>query len=91
MKKQLIIVGLLAASAAASADQVRGYIRQDGTYVAPYMRSAPNASRFDNYSTRGNINPYTGNRGYASPYGSGAFGSHRSESLFESGEFDDND
>jgi len=38
---------------------VNGYYRQNGTYVAPYIRTAPNQTRDDNYSTRGNINPYT--------------------------------
>lgn len=28
------------------------------------MRSSPNNNRFDNYSTQGNTNPYTGERGY---------------------------
>jgi hypothetical protein len=44
---------------------VNGYIRKDGTYVQPYMRSSPNAYKFDNYSSQGNTNPYTGQRGYA--------------------------
>lgn len=38
---------------------VDGYYRRNGTYVAPYIRTAPNQTRDDNYSTRGNINPYT--------------------------------
>ncbi|MFK0087573.1 hypothetical protein ACIQUS_09765, partial [Pseudomonas sp. NPDC090755] len=38
---------------------VRGYIRANGTYVAPHMRSAPDASFSNNWSTVGNVNPYT--------------------------------
>jgi len=34
---------------------VHGYTRKDGTYVAPYMRSSPNGTTIDNYSTKGNI------------------------------------
>lgn len=91
MNRVIILSALLAVSAAASADEfVNGYMRGDGTYVQPHFRSSPNSTSFDNYSTRGNVNPYTGSRGYTSPYGSGAFGSP-SGSLFESGEFDDND
>jgi hypothetical protein len=57
---------LISFSLSAGADQsVRGYIRQDGTYVAPYVRSSPNTYKFDNYSGQGNSNPYTGQRGYA--------------------------
>ena len=47
--------------------QVQGYTRKDGTYVAPYMRTAPNSTRNDNYSTQGNINPYTGQEGTKPP------------------------
>lgn len=42
---------------------VRGYVRKDGTYVAPHMRSAPDASFQNNWSTSGNVNPYTGEEG----------------------------
>ena len=53
----LIVVGGNAAVA------VRGYTRKDGTYVAPYHRTAPNGTKNDNYSTKGNVNPYTGQAG----------------------------
>ncbi len=46
---------------------VRGYTRQDGTYVAPHYRSSPNRSYNDNWSVRPNVNPYTGKRGTRSP------------------------
>jgi hypothetical protein len=65
----------LAGAAEANADQyVSGYTRHDGTYVHPYYRSSPDSSTFNNYSTRGNTNPYTGERGYAAPYGSSSDG-----------------
>ena len=55
---------LLLFSATDFADQtVRGYYRRDGTYVQPYHRTEPNQYRYDNYSSQGNINPYTGQRG----------------------------
>lgn len=63
--KTLITILLISLSLGALADQsVRGYTRQDGTYVAPYTRSSPNSYEFDNYSSQGNYNPYTGQRGY---------------------------
>jgi hypothetical protein len=43
--------------------QVRGYTKQNGTYVAPHVQTAPNATKADNYSTKGNVNPYTGKKG----------------------------
>jgi hypothetical protein len=65
----LIAVGLLAASPAAFADNyVNGYYRKNGTYVEPHYKSDPNTSKFDNFSTRGNTNPYTGRSGSVDPY-----------------------
>jgi hypothetical protein len=55
---------VLAAETAFAGDQsVRGYYRQDGTYVAPYHRTTPNKNLYDNYSSRGNLNPWTGQQG----------------------------
>ena len=54
---------------AASADEfVSGYFRQNGTYVQPHMRSSPDGNPFNNYSTQGNVNPYTGMVGTHNPY-----------------------
>jgi hypothetical protein len=55
---------------------VKGHYRSNGTYVKPHYRSAPNGNVFDNYSTKGNTNPYTGKSGTVDPYkSSGSFGS----------------
>jgi hypothetical protein len=43
--------------------RVRGYTTKSGKYVAPHHRSAPNGKKSDNYSTKGNANPYTGKKG----------------------------
>lgn len=61
-----VVITLLAASAFAA--QVRGYTRSDGTYVAPHYRSVPDGNKFNNYSTQGNVNPYTGQQGTVNPY-----------------------
>lgn len=42
---------------------VQGYYREDGTYVKPYTRTAPNPTIKDNFSFKGNVNPYTGKVG----------------------------
>jgi hypothetical protein len=47
---------------------VRGYMRSDGVYVQPHYQSAPNGTRTDNFSTRGNVNPYTGKAGTQDPF-----------------------
>lgn len=69
MKKSISIITfvfmlLTIASSALSDQLVGGYFRQDGTYVEPYVRSSPNQARSDNYSSQGNVNPYTGEKGY---------------------------
>jgi hypothetical protein len=64
--KGIILFGVLSLlSFSAQADQyVRGYTRHDGTYVAPHHRSTPNHNQYDNYSSQGNSNPYTGQQGH---------------------------
>lgn len=42
---------------------VRGHFRKDGIYVQPHYRSAPDGKFYNNWSTKGNINPYTGKEG----------------------------
>lgn len=42
---------------------VSGYYKKNGTYVEPYIRTAPNNTTRDNFSTYPNINPYTQRRG----------------------------
>jgi hypothetical protein len=38
-----------------------------GTYVQPHQQTNPNSTQYDNYGTRGNVNPYTGQTGTRSP------------------------
>jgi hypothetical protein len=69
MRKTLLVVAVLCSllaliSGTVLAGQVDGYYRSNGTYVAPYHRSNPNATVTDNYSFKGNINPYTGREGH---------------------------
>lgn len=47
---------------------VNGYTKKDGTYVQGHYKTTPNSNMFDNFSTKGNINPYTGKSGYVDPY-----------------------
>lgn len=46
---------------------VRGYRRKNGTYVAPHYRSHPDHSKSNNWSTKGNVNPITGQAGTKNP------------------------
>lgn len=63
MKKIFLIVLLFASSAAFADTYVRGYTKSNGTYVEGHYRSDANSQRSDNYSSQGNTNPYTGERG----------------------------
>lgn len=47
---------------------VRGHINKSGTYVAPHVRTTPNATRTDNYTSKPNTNPYTGRQGTRDPF-----------------------
>ena len=50
------------------ADQyVRGYYRNNGTYVQPHYQSPRNGIYNDNWSVRPNVNPYTGQTGRKAP------------------------
>lgn len=52
---------------------VSGYTRSNGTYVQSHVRTMPNNTNWDNYSTKGNVNTYTGTTGYrARDYSSSA-------------------
>jgi hypothetical protein len=48
---------------AASPVRVKGYLKKNGTYVAPHIRTKPNKTKIDNYSSKGNVNPATGKPG----------------------------
>lgn len=68
MKKIAVVALAMLCTAAWAQTHVRGYVKKDGTYVAPHYRSAPDSTRVNNYSAQGNANPYTGRAGTASPY-----------------------
>lgn len=51
-----------------AATRVKSYYNKSGTFVQSHFRSNSNFSKFDNYSTKGNINPYTGKNGTVNPF-----------------------
>ena len=65
MRNAIIAAIALVGFAGAASAQVRvdGHVRKDGTYVPPHVRTAPNSTRNDNWSTKGNTNPTTGREG----------------------------
>jgi hypothetical protein len=71
----LIAIAVTASAAAQQPVQRKGYIRSDGTYVAPSYSTKPNGTTLDNYSTKGNYNPYSGKAGTVDPYKAPSYGS----------------
>lgn len=74
MKKALIFLAVIgifsfAGSAEAKTIRVRSYYKPSTHTIVPsHYKTAPNRTRLDNYSTKGNYNPYTGKRGTKNPY-----------------------
>ncbi len=74
MKKFIItilVIGFLSFSASTEArtTRVRGYYKPStGTYVMPHYKTTPNRTKLDNFSTKGNYNPYTGKSGTVNPH-----------------------
>jgi len=64
----VLLLTVAGAAEAAGSHYVRGYTRKDGTYVAPHYQTNPNGTKLDNWSTKGNVNPYTGKVGTVDPY-----------------------
>ncbi len=59
---------------------VKGYVRKDGKYVEPHFRSESDGKFENNYSTKGNTNPYTGKKGTKTyEYDSSTFGDSSSD------------
>jgi hypothetical protein len=49
--------------AKAEHSHVNGYVKKDGTYVAPHDKSTPDHTKNNNWDTKGNYNPETGKAG----------------------------
>lgn len=76
--KKLVLIGLIclfigSVANAQGVQRVNGYYRSNGTYVQPYNRTTPNNTQWDNWSTKGNVNPNTLQPGTVTPqYGNSA-------------------
>lgn len=54
-------------SSSSGSHSVSGHVTKDGTYVAPHQATNPNSTKYDNWSSKGNVNPYTGKEGTKDP------------------------
>ncbi len=62
---------------------VSSYTRNNGTYVQSHVRTAPNNTNWDNFSTKYNSNPFTGSTGYrARDYSSDAYNYGTGHSIY---------
>lgn len=68
MKSAIVfIVATIAVGTAFAQTYVQPHVTKNGTYVEGHVRTAPNSTNLDNYSTKGNTNPYTGQAGTVQP------------------------
>ena len=72
--KMILLAALAIFTISGYADvHVNGYTKQDGTYVEPHYRSNPDGNVNNNWSTKGNTNPYTGEKGTQNPNNSDTY------------------
>lgn len=63
------LLGLTASALAQSSVYVRPHFRSDGTFVEGHRRTVPDGRSYNNWSSTGNVNPYTGRAGSVDSYG----------------------
>lgn len=69
MRKLLLAILIISPLTCYSADvKTKPYIRKNGTYVKDSVKTKPNRTKADNYSTKGNSNPYSGIKGTKKGY-----------------------
>lgn len=54
-------------SGSGASHSVRGHYTKDGTYVQPYHATNPDNTKVNNWSSKPNVNPYTGKEGTRDP------------------------
>lgn len=67
MKTAIIFIAACAicmgAAAKGGSHSVRGHTTKKGTYVQPHHATNRDSSKTNNWSHKGNVNPYTGKEG----------------------------
>lgn len=57
------IILILALSSTAQAKYQTGFYKKSGKQVQGHFKTSPNKTKSDNYSTKGNVNPYNLKKG----------------------------
>lgn len=63
MKKLIFFILIISVPIFAKDVYVNGYYNKSGKYVEQHYRSGSNYSKSDNWTTNGNVNPYTKEKG----------------------------
>ncbi len=63
-RMKALVILLLASTAFAAPVRVRPTVTKQGVYRQPHVRTSPDSTQRNNYSTKGNVNPYTGKAGH---------------------------
>jgi len=67
MKTSIILLAFTLATGPALAKggshSVRGHVTKNGTYVQPHRATNADGTKSNNWSQKGNVNPYTGKEG----------------------------
>ncbi|MCE3255630.1 MAG: hypothetical protein K0R25_1124 [Rickettsiaceae bacterium] len=61
------MVGATNSASAKQETYVEGHYRKDGSYVKGHYKTIPDRNIRNNYSTKGNYNPHTGEEGKIDP------------------------
>ena len=56
-------IGSSTSSSSGADHDIKGYVKKDGTYVAPAHATNPDSKTTNNYTHDGNVNPYSGKVG----------------------------
>ena len=68
LKFMLPVLALFASPSVAETVRVKGHVNKNGVYVAPHVRTAPDSKVTNNWSSKPNVNPYTGKAGAVATY-----------------------
>lgn len=64
----ILLLALFSIESFARDVYVKPTVTSNGTYRSGHYRTSPNRTTYDNYSTKGNTNPYTGKTGSKRAY-----------------------
>ena len=64
----LVLMSFSISTSEARTTRVKSGITKTGTYRPPHLRTSPNKTKIDNWSTKGNVNPFTGKKGTKKAY-----------------------